>query len=86
MVLPPTESLTECEYDEDNTTSPPNSGDGMSYTFPHWVDPYTYNAFAVRIRTVSQFAGGGSADTASSKRTLFVLHRKRQPRWTNSGA
>jgi len=82
IVMPPVPDLTSCEYDKENPT-PTTTGDVMSYTFPHWVDPYTYNAFAERIRTVSAFPNSTAKDTWKEQRTLFASYQKGgEVRWT----
>jgi hypothetical protein len=74
VIMPPATDLQHCEHDDSNPL-PPNTGDIMSYTLPYWVDIYTYNAFAQRIRTVSAFSSSDAKDHSAEKRTLFVSKR-----------
>ena len=44
----------------------------MSYTFPHWVDPYTYRGFAERIPTLDAIAPTEAKETWTAGKTVFV--------------
>ena len=81
LVMPPAPDPGACEYVE-NSSSPPPTGDVMSYTFPQWVDPYTYRAFAERIRVLNTFADSEQDTAWKSGRTLFAAFSPEGVRWT----
>jgi hypothetical protein len=55
--------------------------DVMGYCYPTWISDYTWNAFAARVRLVSEFTGAGMT-TAREERSLRGYHAPGQsPAW-----